>query len=649
MPPRKLKVRFEPNGVEVEVRKGKNLMEAAIDAEVRIAASCGGAGTCGTCKVNIVQGEVESTRTEWITPAEYKSGTRQACQSAVLTDLVVDIPIESRLETAVMALETEKGLKPAEDIATGWCFHPPIQKHFIELTPPTIEDNKCDLARLLKGLAQHAGLEKLNVDFGVVRKLADVLREENWKVTATTITPGPNASDMPLLLADIEPGDTRDQLYSLAFDIGTTGVKGQLLDLANGKVLAEALDYNGQISYGEDVISRISYCLKAGGLKKLQRAIMGTVNEITSRMLSECKLKGEDIAFVVIAGNSTMTQLFFGLEPKYLRLAPYTPTICTAPLARASSLGMDMAEHVRVYAIPAVASYVGGDIVSGVVGAGIHQRKKLTLFIDIGTNGEIVIGNSDWMVTAACSAGPAFEGGGIKHGMIASEGAIEDFSIDPDTLKPTIKTIGGGRPKGICGSGLINIIAELLTAAVLGQNGKFHTHLSTDRVRKGPDGYEYILAYGGETKTKKDIVITEVDIDNLIRAKAALYAGYKTLIESVGMGCADLEEVIIAGAFGSHIDIEHSITIGLLPDIPRERFFFIGNGSILGARLTSFSTDILDDGAAVANMMTNVELSVDPKFMNHYTASMFLPHPNEEEFPSVYKRLGRHKNNRKEY
>jgi len=298
-----------------------------------------------------------------------------------------------------------------------------------------------------------------------------------------------------------------------------------------------------------------------------------------------------------------------------------------------------VAKHVYLFTFPSVASYVGGDIVSGVVGVGLHQRKTLTLYMDIGTNGEVVVGNSDWMVTASCSAGPAFEGGGIKHGMIATSGAIQDFNIDPVTLEPTLHTIGGGKPRGICGSGLINTIAGLLEARVIGQNGKFNTDLKISRIREGDDGYEYVLSWAGETETGKDIVITEVDIDNLIRAKAAMYAGCQTLSKSVGFDLSDLEQVIIAGAFGSHIDIERSITIGLLPAMPRDRFIFVGNGSLTGARLTSFSTDLLDDARKVAMMMTNLELSERTDFMNNYVAALFLPHTHGEEFPSVIRRL----------
>ncbi len=637
-------VHFDPDNVDIAVEEGANLLEAAIAAGVHINASCGGAGVCGTCKVLIKQGQVESTRTEKISEEEYRQGVRQACQSRIITDLVVDIPVESRLETAVLDRERVGVIQPLEALATGWRFKPPLSKLFVELPPPTLKDNTGDLSRLLRGIKQRYHLSNMSVDFGVVKKLAKVLRDGHWKVTVTTLItaakPRTKEWRRPRVI-HIEPGDTREKHYSLAFDIGTTGVRGQLLDLNRGKVRAEGLDYNGQISYGEDVISRIAYCQKPGGLRKLQQAIVATINGITEELKAQSQVDVKYVGHIILAGNTTMTQILLGLDPKYIRLAPYTPVANFFPPVRANSLGIKVGKQVYLFAFPSVASYVGGDIVSGIVGSGVYQRKKLTLYMDIGTNGEIVIGNSDWMVTASCSAGPAFEGGGVKYGMIATNGAIEDFDINPSNFEPVINTIGGTKPKGICGSGLINIVAGLLEVGVIGQNGKFNTNLRTKRVRKGSDGYEYVLAWAPETQIGKDIVITEVDIDNLIRAKAAMYAGCQTLVKSVGISCSDLEQVIIAGAFGSNIDIEKSIIIGLLPDIPRDRFIFIGNGSLLGARLTSFSRDLLDDARRVANMMTNFELSVNVDFMNNYTASLFLPHPNAEEFPSVYKRLGK--------
>ena len=639
LPKKKLKVHFNPDNIDIRVDQRENLLQAAIAAGVRIYASCGGAGTCGTCKVLIEKGQVETTRTRKLSDKEYQQGIRQACQSRISTDLTVYVPVESRLEKAVLAREKKK---VSEILAAGWRFKPPLTKFFVELLPPTLEDNTSDLSRLLIGLRKRYNLSNLSVDFEVVKKLAKALRDGNWKVTVSTLVTAakPRVGDRRRpRITNVEPGDTREKHYSLAFDIGTTTVCGQLLDLNRGIVIAEGIAYNGQISYGEDVITRIAQCQKPGGLKKLQRAVVNTINEIIAELIAQSQVSVEYIGHITVAGNTTMTQILLGLDPKYIRLAPYTPVANFFPPVEACSLGIKVEKHAHLFTFPAVASYVGGDIVSGVVGAGLHQRKTLTFFMDIGTNGEIVVGNSDWMVTTSCSAGPAFEGGGIKHGIVATEGAIEEFRINHSNLEPEIGIIGGKKPKGICGSGLINIVAGLLEAKVIEQNGKFNPALSAKRVRQGSDGYEYVLAWAPETQIGKDIVITEVDIDNLMRAKAAMYAGCHTLSKSVGISCSDFEQVIIAGAFGSHIDIERAITIGLLPDLPRDRFIFIGNGSLLGARLTSFSTDLLDDARRVAQMMTNLELSENTDFMNNYVAALFLPHTNAKEFPTVNQKI----------
>ena len=646
---KKFKVHFNPDNVEIVVDQGENLLQAAIAAGVRIYASCGGAGTCGTCKVQVEKGDVETTRTDKITDEEFNKGIRQACQSKVLSDLSIYVPVESRLEKAVLAREQKR---VSEVLATGWRFVPPLSKYFVELPPPTLDDNTSDLSRLLRGLKQRYHLSNLSIDFPVVKKLARTLRDADWKATVTTLVTAtkPRAGDRrrPRVI-NIEVGDTRDKHYSLAFDIGTTTICGQLLDLNRGRVVAESMAYNGQIRYGQDVITRIAYCQKTGGLKKLQQAVVATINDIIGELQDQSKIETERISHIMAAGNTTMTQILLGLNPQYIRLTPYTPVANFFPPVPANSLGIQVSDHAHLFSFPAVASYVGGDIVSGIVGSGVHQRKALTFFMDVGTNGEIVVGNSDWMVTASCSAGPAFEGGGVKHGIIAAEGAIEDVKINPATFEPKIGTIGNAKPKGICGSGLINTVAEMLETGVIGQNGKFNQDLSTRRVRPGADGYEYVLARAAETQTGSDIVITEVDIDNLMRAKAAMYAGCQTLSKSVGIECCNFDQVIIAGAFGSHIDIKRAITIGLLPELPEERFIFIGNGSLLGARLTSFSTDLLDDARRVAQMMTNFELSENVDFMNNYVAALFLPHTNIEEFPTVSKRLaGRSNDNPKE-
>jgi len=582
--------------------------------------------------VLVKSGNVESRRTDKISAGDYANGLRQSCQSKVLSDLIVEIPIASRLEKAVLSRE-ESGIKTqtTSALVSGWSFDPPLKKLYLELPPPTMEDNSSDLSRLLRGLRQQYSLEDISVDLYVVEKLANTLRQADWKITASVLTD----ERYFCRLVNIEAGDSRSRHYSLAFDIGTTAVRGQLLDLNRGSVLAQAIEYNRQISYGEDVISRIAWSQKAGGLKKLQNAVTATINDMIITLVKQAGIETADICNMVVAANTVMVQLLLNLDPKYLRLSPYVPTAASPPPAKANSLGIELADYVHLYAIPSVASYVGGDIVSGILGAGIYKDEAVTLYIDIGTNGEIVAGNSEWLATASCSAGPTFEGGGIKHGMIATAGAIEGFKINPSNLEPLITTIDNAKAKGICGSGIINMTAEMLRSGVIGQNGKFNMELKTNRLRHGADGNEYVVARAEETQIGKDIVFTEIDMDNLIRSKAAMFAGCQTLIKSMGSRCAEVDRVIIAGTFGNNLDIENAITIGLLPDLPRDRFIFIGNGSLLGARLTSFSEELLRDGQKIAAMMTNIELSENNDFMANYMAAMFLPHTHTELFPSV--------------
>jgi uncharacterized 2Fe-2S/4Fe-4S cluster protein (DUF4445 family) len=636
----KCKIRFLPDDIEVSVNRGTLLLDAAISGGVHIAASCGGTGICGTCKVKIEKGDVESLKTEALSDGEYQKGIRLACQSKALTDVTVFIPLKSKLDKSVKIRDR---VETSGVLAAGWRISPPLSKYFLQLPPPTLADNISDTARVIRGLKNECGINDLPVDLEIIRKLPEVLREDHWNVTVTTLLrPAiPDIHEGRARIVNVEPGDTRSRLYALAIDIGTTTVCGQLLDLNKGEVVADSIVFNQQINFGADIIARIAFIQKPGvaGLKTLQQAIVNTINQVIDELISQSKIDRSDIAFITAAGNPTMTQILFGLTPKYIRLSPYTPVANALPLVKAVSLGLNLASYAYLYAFPAVSSYIGGDIVSGVIAAGMHQTSKLTFFMDIGTNGEIVIGKADWMVTASCSAGPAFEGGGIKYGMVAVNGAIQDFSINCSTLEPVYHTIGNEKPKGICGSGLIAILAALLEACVIGQNGKFDSTLDSPRIRHGQDGYEYVVAWSSESQFGQDITISEADIDNLIRSKAAMYAGCHTLSRSVNINCNDFEQVILAGNFGSALDIEKAITIGLLPDLPRDRFVFIGNGSLSGARLACFSIDFLNDSVKVGRMMTNIELSENLDFTQNYMAALFLPHTEEKNFPTISARI----------
>lgn len=652
----KYTVHFLPSDEKADALHGDTLLDIAMEAGVHINAACGGEGVCGKCRVMVKSGEVSCRECSALSPEDYDKGYRLACQTSIQGDAEVFIPEESQLDkTSVKGARKRDRAgrhiisQEIEKLVGGAWYNPALRKFFVELQPPTLDDNASDLSRLLRALKKQHSLENISIDFLLLQKLSRCLRDARWKVTVTVVQTRMESqlgehqfrgSRRPKMIS-VEPGDTTGTHYAVVMDIGTTSLWGQLLDLNRRETLAEASAYNPQISFGDDVITRIVYSQKPGGREKLQQVVVEGLNTIIDELVEKAGVERHFISHITAAGNTVMTHLLVGLDPKYIRETPYTPIANFIPPVRAVRVGLRVADYVYLYTFPMVASYVGGDIVSGVLSSGMYQRPELTLYIDIGTNGEIVVGNSDWLMTASCSAGPAFEGGGLRCGMRAAAGAIERFHINPDTLEPMIVTIDKVKARGICGSGAINILAEFLETGVLDQNGKFNRTCSTKRIREGQDGYEYVLAYGKETGAAEDIVITEADIDNLIRAKAAMFAGYQCLLAKVDLTFKDLERVIIAGAFGDFIDLDKAITIGLLPEIPRERYLFIGNGSLLGARLISLSNELLDDGERIARKMTNIELSEDHSFMDKYMAGMFLPHTDGALFPGVMERIAR--------
>ncbi len=651
-------VTFQPNNLTIDVYKeGENLLRVAIAAGVHINASCGGNGACGKCRVIIEQGRVEAEPTAKLSEEEWEKGYRLACTCRVVDDLVVTIPPESRIDNSVLRkdLGQKQHTLMARDLNTlvqGVRINPAVSKYYLELPPPTLDDNLSDLGRLMRELKKQHGLDNISSDYFLLRRLPRLLREADWKITATLVY-----NPKGLKLIDVETGDTRGANYSIIIDIGTTTVQGQLLnlnasqeagersvikDLDNDLLVATDAKYNSQVRFGEDVISRIVYALKGDGLNQLHRSIIGDLNEIINNLVEKSGIRKDQISHLVVAANTTMTQFFLEIDPKYIREDPYVPTANFFPPARAMDLGLELPDYIHVYTFPAVSSYVGGDIVAGVLGSGLFQREELTLFMDVGTNGEIVLGNCDWLVCTSCSAGPAFEGGGIKFGMRATTGAIEQIRINPETFEPMLLTIGKQKPLGICGSGIIEAIAEMLLVGIIEPNGKFRRDLDTWRIRAGETGWEYVLADAEQSAEGiEEITITEGDIDNIIRTKAAIYAGSRILLESVGLSFAELDRFIIAGGFGKYINLERAITIGLLPEIEHDRFMFVGNGALLGDRLVSVSREMAAEARKVAEMMTNIELANNMKFMDEYVAAQFLPHTDTNAFPKTMALLQR--------
>lgn len=635
-------IRFLPYKKEIAVPDGLKVLRAAMEAGVHINANCGGEGLCGKCRVIIEEGTVEGGVSAELSKEDFEAGYRLACLSLVRSDITVRIPVESGIDAGLLnrvggARRTARIRQMnLEELKSRGLFIPPIEKKYLELPKPSVTDNMADTSRIIRFLKFKCGEHSLVFWLAVLRKLPDILRRGNFKVTVTLARPvfEPRKSQ----IINVEPGDTTHRNFAIAVDMGTTTVYGQLINLNNGEILAEHGDYNGQISYGDDVITRLMHTEKPGGLDALHNALVKTINSIIHRIVHRARVDRNEVSAITLAGNTAMSQMLIKANPCYIRRSPYVPVTTLYPPIRAVDLDLDMASHANALVYPSVSSYVGGDIVAGVMGSGIYRSEELSLFIDIGTNAEIVIGNKDWLACAACSAGPAFEGGGIRFGMRAVEGAIEDFLVDPVSLEPMNLTIGDVRPQGICGSGLINIVACLFETGVIDSQGKFNRDLKSDRLRSTDGDYEYVLAWKEVTSVERDIVLTEADIGNLIRAKGAIYSGCQTLLKEVGLTITDLDRIILAGGFGSHVDIVRAMTIGLLPEIEPEKVTYIGNGSLLGARMSSLTNRIRKDVVEVLKRMTNFELSETRSYMDNYVAALFLPHTDLDLFPRLKNR-----------
>ncbi len=636
-------VTFQPQNRTVTVKHGENLIRAAMEAGVHINASCGGEGVCGKCRVIVESGQVEGGISERLKSEDLEKGYRLACRALVTGDVTIRIPVESAVDASVLNIPPTPRKTARvksfdlESLKHQGLFIPPMEKIYLELPEPDAQDHLPDVTRLVSFLTLKKGEHRLGVEFPVIRKMPDILRQDRFRVTATLARPV--REDGQTVIINVQPGDTTEANYAVAVDIGTTTVYCQLINLVSGEVMAEEADFNGQISYGEDVISRIIFAEKGDGLARLHDVVAGTINAIIRKIVKRAGIDRDGISSITLAGNTTMTQLFLQVNPRYLRRSPYVPAATIYPAIKAVDLGLDLPDHVTALVYPQVSSYVGGDIVAGVMGSGLYRTEELTLFMDIGTNAEIVVGNRDWLACAACSAGPAFEGGGIEFGMRAAKGAIEDFSIDPVTYEPMNLTIGNVRPKGICGSGLINIVAALFEAGVINNSGKYERELPTDRIRERDGVWEYVLVRQAETQIDRDVVLTEIDIENLIRAKGAIYSGCQTLLEEVGLRMQDLDRIYLAGGFGSYVDLERAMVIGLLPEMDPDKITYIGNASLMGARMSALTNRIRRDVVEVTRKMTNFELSETPSYMDHYVASLFLPHTDLHLFPKLEARL----------
>jgi uncharacterized 2Fe-2S/4Fe-4S cluster protein (DUF4445 family) len=624
-------VKFDVATEAVRVPTGTLLIEAAHLAGIEIAQPCGGQGRCGRCAVVVQDGDVRRRSTLRLSAEDVAAGYALACQSVVEGDVSAVVPpqekIERRLTTdrTVAEVQVPAGYNPKVDQT--------IRRVQLTLPPPSMDDQTDDWSRLQTALRQQAGLDQVQVSLPLLRRFGSILREGDWQVTAILDAA---VSDQARLI-DLKPAHipNDDPLWGAAIDIGTTTVTVWLVDLISGKVQAQLAEYNQQISRGEDVISRIIYAGKNGGGDELQQLVVGTINELLDTLCQRWHLDPADIVKATISGNSTMMHLLLGVPAASIRLTPFVTAINHVPALSAKEVDLHLNPEATVDCLPGVASYVGADITAGVLSSGLDDAEQTTLFMDVGTNGETVLGTHEWLVTCACSAGPAFEGAGVIDGMRATKGAIEEVWINGDTFEPTYRVIGSVKPKGVCGSGLIALLGEMFLTGVLDKGGNFNQALDTDRVRQGEHGGEYVIAWGRETDHGRDVVITHVDVDNLLRAKAAIYAGFTVLADRVGVPLESVEQVLIGGSFGKYINVEKAIQIGLLPDMPWDRFQFLGNTSVKGAYLALLDYQARARIQDIASRMTYIELSADNTFYEAFTSALFLPHTDASKFPSV--------------
>ena len=632
--------RYEDGTVtKVAVTAGENLLEVARKANVAIDAPCSGNGSCGKCRVKFISGDLDSEQTRHITDEDYAEGWRLACCSRVTGDVEVLVPdiasaYKSRMKVADLSSPEEVAIfdRAKQDVAdAGITFENDFSVVELQMKAPSLEDTMPDNERLSRAIGEATGIENVKLTYQVLKKLPDALRDNKFHVNAVL-----KKLHHSVLVYDVVPV-TEQRICGAAIDIGTTTVSAVILDLRDGKILAKASAGNGQIRYGADVINRIIESRKPGGQEKLQKAIIDeTLNPMLHNMCRAAGIQGSQIYHLCVASNTTMNHLLLGVNADPLRMEPYIPDFFETEDVSAYDLGLHVHPNAKVIISPNIGSYVGGDITAGTLVSMIWNKPEFNLFIDLGTNGEIVFGNSDFMMSCACSAGPAFEGGDISCGMRATDGAIEACSIDAETMEPTFSVIGkeGQKPVGLCGSGIIDVIAELFRYGIISPKGKFIREGA--RVRHDHYGIgSYVLAFKEDAAGHKDVEINEVDIDNFIRAKGAIFSAICTMLRSLDFDVSMIENVYVAGGIGSGINMRNAVTIGMFPDVEIDKFHYIGNSSLTGAYNMTLSTEAEQKVHELAHNITYMELSTDPRYMDEFVAACFIPHTNTALFPSV--------------
>lgn len=626
---------------------GEILLNAARQTGVMIDSPCNGNGTCGKCRVLLVSGSVSVRGDEKHVEKGGQPVEVLACQSQILSDLVIEVPdlassFQNRMQITDLSDEERKNIRHVRKklLHMGMTDDNRLCSEVIALPEPTLDDNVDDKTRLKRYFTSQLGFRQIQMSLSVMRSLPDVMRVDHFRVEVVYLNNGETAD-----ILDVTPPRTqRRQLYGVALDIGTTSVSACLVDMHTNEIIAKASMGNAQVKFGADVINRIVYALKPGGLEKLRAVLVEeTINPLITQMVTARRISPDEIYTICAAGNTTMTQLLLGLNPDYLRQEPFIPAVCRVDELEAAELGININREGRIYLAPSVASYVGGDITAGVFAVPLWIEDEFSMLVDLGTNGEIVFGNKDFMLTCACSAGPAFEGGEISCGVRAVPGAIEAVHIDDHTYKADVSLIGGkADAAGICGSGIIDLICELKRVGLIDGKGRMNRQLKTDRIAFDDFNIgRYIVASREMDGASRDIYLTEVDIDSFIKAKGAVFSAIRTLLNSMDMPFDVLSHVYVAGGIGTNLNIRNAVSLGMLPDIGEDRYYFIGNSSIQGCYLALTLTEAKEKIEEIADNMTYLELSTHPGYMDEFISACFIPHTDRRLFPGCESEVGR--------
>ncbi|MFC2166635.1 ASKHA domain-containing protein [Acidobacteriota bacterium] len=628
---KKLSVRFLPFEIEVVVEEGASLLDSIRQTNLPIKTSCGGEGTCGECYVKILKGAVSESAAKGLPTDIVSQGFVLACQTKVEDNLFVQLPHFD--ERAIQSVtESDYFNKNKNNISGVYEVKPALRKISLKLDPPSLENNYSDLKRIEIKLDEKLGPKDWKCVFSVLQKLSQNIRQDPDKVDCILFSSG-----LENTIIDVVPASQDKKVLGIACDIGTSTVALHLVDLSDGNILSTASSFNQQIKCGDDVISRINYARKPERQKELHKLIIKTINHLIHKAIESAGLSNSDIYYGSFSGNTTMIHLLLNLDPRYIREDPYVPTFNSVPMVRAENLGLEIYSEALIFCAPVVGSYVGGDITAGILSTPLlNNNEDISLFIDAGTNGELVIGNKDWMMTCACSAGPAFEGSGIQCGMPASDGAIESVKLNRDK-QLVFQTINGSKPRGLCGSGLVDLLSELYINGFIDRSGKFISKNTKGRLKDTEKGLAFLILNKKDTFWGHDLVITENEVASLIRTKGAIFSACRLLIKNIGIDFNNITSVYIAGGFGRHLNVENAIRIGLLPDLDRNKFHYVGNSSLLGSLLVLLSDKNREKVETLVDRMTYLELNTEPRYMNEYTGALFLPHTEVELFPTVNK------------